>query len=1052
MKNNPLLTGAEWVYDFVAGQSASAACQWRGAVVPTQRIGKDDFISELLQDSHSQTKDEVAGGAGFPEPYALEMSDGTLVSFLLVRGARTNLREFDVGTKAAKIAQKLAAYMNTGRGDTHSFGIYFLHDPFTAKQVFDQKIAPMLATARRFGGNADRFMEDLRSRLVHRAAEEMTLFTIRTHMRALRKEEYAVAEKQYRNMIGAIMKSGAGVKNMARALHSPYGQALLSRSLPILQRHEGLVTTLLSDFNSRDIGLSMTLLGIRETFERVQRFADREIPFRPGWTARLFGQEGTTLTPTGDSPATLSLGMQVLTRKIVGEIDSVETAKIGNTWYGTTVMELGPVSPRRNPSQTLFSTLMQKIKEAAIPMCMSFEILPKGLEYNKLNQFFNSFLGAIGTNNRQIRTAYQELRQYEEEHGKTDPTIGLRVGLSTWGNSKERAEKALLELNLAVQGWGGAQPNSETGYPDLARLASIPEFKPDNHAPILPAPLTDAVYMSPIMRAASPWDYGQLLFKTNDGVIYPVGIGTSKHASYVCGIFAPSGYGKSFLTNRIHSSLALSPGAQQVPYITNIDVAPSGEGSLRLLRTILPESMHSQMVYYKVLNHEDYCVNPHDVQLGCYQPTGPEWDFLTSVYEEVFEGIGEEMNKLIDAMLTEAYRYFHPDSTTARIWQSGDDPVVAAALEKVGFHIAPDKEVTVYQVVDALFAAGDIENARIAQRYAVPRMEDMGRILKSERMIGLYGTAKAATGEALLDKAVRDVITATSAFPVIASVTRKDLDNSRIKVIDLQNVLSGSSASSLKFAGMMYMYARHLGARNYFLDVDEIKTICRPAYLEYQVKRVREIQQTPKVLTYDEWHNVNRVKGMMSLNIKETRETRKFRVYVNFISQYVTDAPEEVLNGMTTIMVVGQASTSQNTKTKAILGLSDTDFEILEGELNRIGRIWAWFKLRDGQVTALLNNEVGPLETWCYTTDDKDTPLRNALTDLIGETAAVLLLAEEFPSGSAATYLDRRSRSMSAEQSSQSGVTVTSIVAQELAAKFNERARSDRSESEPAIA
>lgn len=1041
---NLLLRAVEWYHDVVTGQNAQALCQWRGAVVPAQRlVDMKDFISELLMDSHVRTDAEIArdGDAGLAEPYTLEMIDGTLVSFMLIRGSRTNMRELDTATKALKITQRLAAYMNTGNGDSHSFAVHFLHDPHTADQVFEQKVAPMIATASRFGGDASRFVADLRSRLVAGAAEEMSLFVVRTHIRGMRPDERKQMEESYRQMVTAILASGKGVKNMQGALYGEFGQALLARSVPILQRHEGLVNRLLKDFNSKDVGISVMLLAVREAFERVRRYGDRELPQDSHWLARLFGQKDAGLPPTAntETPAPLALGMQVVGRKVVGHIRAVETATIGNTWYGTTVMEQGPTSPQYNPSQTMFSTFIQKVKDSAIPVCVTFEILPHGLNYNRLNQFFNSLLGGIGSTNRQIRAAYKDLREYQEAHGKTDPVIGLRVAMSTWGPRQDVAEKALLELNLAVQGWGGAQPNAETGYPDVARLASIPEYSATSAAPVLPAPLSDVVYMSPMMRIASPWEHGQLLFKTNDGVIYPVGIGTSKHTSYVTGIFAPPGYGKSFLTNRIHSCLALSPGATQIPYITVIDVAPSSKGTQRLLRTILPKRMHHLMTYFKVINDAQYCVNPFDLQLGCFKPTGAERDFITAVLEVVFDGLGDEAPKLIDLLITEAYQYFDPDSTTARLWQNSNDERVARELAEIGFRMSDDVEVTVFQVVDALFKAGRIEAARIAQRHAVPRMEDLSRILQSENIARIYGSARIATGELLLQKAARDILNASAAYPVLAGVTRVDLENARIITIDLQTVLAGSSSSGAQFAGMMYLYARHLGARNYFLDVDDIKAVCRPDYLEYQVARVREIQQTPKVLSYDEWHNVNRVKGMISLNIKETRETRKFRVYVNYISQYLTDAPPDVLDGMTSIFIVGAASFDQNKHAAAKLGLSDTDLDILQNEITVTGRVWAYFKLRDGPVTALLNNNVGPLETWCYTTDDRDAPLRQELEDEIGETEAILMLAREFPTGSAGSYLDTRSRERGVDHGA--GRTITAVVAEELTAKYHEAVR-----------
>ena len=121
--------------------------------------------------------------------------------------------------------------------------------------------------------------------------------------------------------------------------------------------------------------------------------------------------------------------------------------------------------------------------------------------------------------------------------------------------------------------------------------------------------------------------------------------------------------------------------------------------------------------------------------------------------------------------------------------------------------------------------------------------------------------------------------------------------------------------------------------------------------------------------------------------------------------------------------------------------LSNTDLDILRNGLDRQGRIWSWFRLRDGLVTAVFDNEVGPIETWSYTTDNTDAPLRTELELLIGEGEALKFLAREFPKGSAASYIEQRSRMMGTERIGDKSTTVTSIIAKELAEKYHDFTR-----------
>lgn len=1032
---NPLLSLMEFFDDIISGSSAHYHCQWRGPVVPAQRLARSIHVSEALLVSHAAVK-EGQFDSKIPEPYTLEMEDGTLVTFLLVKGTRCNVLETDVWSISTKISAKLAAYMNSGTGDMHSFGMYFLSDPHSANQVFMQKVAPMIATAKRLGGNIDRFVDDMKSAMVSRAAEEMTLLTVRTHVKAMRPEELKAATKNYADLIKTIQQAGKEIPEFPTAIATPFGQALITKRPSILQRHEGLVTTLLVDFNQATVGISVMLLSLAEAAERVRRFGDREIPFMPTWKPALVGQRGAALSATVNhgAPSPVALGMQLMTRKVIGSIGTHELSQVGNTFYGTAVMERGPISPRDNPSQTIFSALMQKVRAANIPVSISFEILPKGLNYRRINQFLKAFLGSISTHNRQIRAVYSEMEDYQERNGVTDPMIGWRVSFSTWGKTKEIAEKSLQDLTFAIQGWGSIAPIAELGCPDIARLKAIPEYSASGLSEPVPIPLADAVFMSPMMRPASQWEFGQLLYKTNDGVIYPVMIGSGKQRSSAMGICAPSGSGKSFALNRILTCMALAPGLKSLPYSSTIDVAPSSEGSMRLLRSILPKELHSQILYYKVVNSGENCVNPHDLQLGCTALTERQKDNLIAVYEVIFDGIDDKIRDgFITLVIVEAYRYFAPDSPNARRWEHANDERVNRALEKMGFEV---KEYTsAFQVTDALFRAGYIEEAVIAQRFAVPRLNDLSNIIFSARVKADYEHAL-SNGEPLLTVAARLLSDAVREYHVLSGVTMIDIDSARIKTIDLNGVLGGTSARGKKFAGLMYLYARHLSSQLFFLHVEDIERVCRPEYLAYQTERIREIQQTPKLLNYDEWHNVREVKGLVGLNIKEIRETRKYRVFPCYVTQYIPDFPEEMLGGLQTIFVVGRASHAHNLKTKAALGLSNTDFELLEEGLNQTGRFWAWFNLTDGPVTAILNNDVGGFEHWCYTTDDTDAPLRAQLESLIGETPAIDILAKEYPSGSAKAYIEARARDVQAESSEKKNETVIAAVARELATKY----------------
>lgn len=1059
---NPILSFFEWMDEALGGSSAPSMCQWRSAVMPSEALTISRGMSPLLEASHVKqvkTDDDEKDPFELPrsaptieaerfyEPYTLEMADGSLVSFLQVRGTRTIMREVDIATRATEIGRRLAKSLETR---LHSYGVHFLHDPMSAAAQFDQKIAATKATAERFGGDATEMIADMKSRITRGAAEEMMLMTIRTHPAGLRPDERKRMGQEYAATLKSIEKIGKTIKGRPLALFSQYGQAMLTRSAGLLKRHESAVVNTLQTLNDKNVNIAAMLLSTREALSLVRRFADRETPMGVAMPM-LTGSSGSTAHAESyqNSFAPLSLGMQVLKRKVTGYLDSVEVSRIGNMYYGTAVMMQGTASPRNDPTSTLFSEFLSAIRAKEIPVAVSYDLLAKGMNFNGMNRLFNGIIGGVGGHNRQIKAAYTELKEYEEKHSRSDPIIGLRMQFTTWATTKEGAERALSELVFAAQGWGGMDVNADLGAPDHAKVSAIPEFSAASRAPIVPVPFQDALYLTTLTRAASPWEEGQLVLKTSDGVLYPFALGSSHHASFVTGIAAPSGSGKSVFLNRLHSAIALSPGLKQLPYITVIDVAPSAEGTLRNLRMVLPQKMHSQLAYFKVINSADKCVNPMDLQLGCIRPTEMAKDFIKAVLEIIFDGMGPESGRLINALIDNAYAHYAPSSPSAKKWQESYDDRVATALREIGYETI--ETTTAWDVTDALFAAAFdsrgvlveprmIDLAVIAQRFAVPTIAELPTILMSERISSTFATAPAITGEMVQPFANRALQEAAREFAVLAGVTRMDLDQARIKVIDLQSAVGSSSTSGVRYAGMMYLYARQLGAGNYFLDVPDIREICQPQYLKYQIARVREIKATPKVLSYDEWHYVRSLKGLVDLNEAEVRTTRKFGIYLNFVTQYVSDLPPAILAGATTLLVVGAASPEQNRSMGATLGLSQSEIETLDTGIDQVGKIFAWFKLRDGNTTALLLNDVGPLEMWCYTTDDKDAPLRNELIELIGERPALRLLAKTFHTGRATAFLAKRAREMGVKSGDGDEMaTVSAAVAREMAAAYNAR-------------
>ncbi|MEI2782209.1 MAG: hypothetical protein V9H25_13520 [Candidatus Competibacter sp.] len=222
------------------------------------------------------------------------------------------------------------------------------------------------------------------------------------------------------------------------------------------------------------------------------------------------------------------------------------------------------------------------------------------------------------------------------------------------------------------------------------------------------APLAEVLVTLPLFRAASPWRRGALLYRTRDGKLYPYQPGSSEQGTWNELYFARPGSGKSATMNANNLGLVLSSGFRRLPFVRIIDIGPSSEGLIDLLREGLPPDRRHEAQFHALVNGANWAVNPLDTQLGWRQPLPQERAFLVSFLSvlatkpgdrEPAEGIAD----LIGLVLDLAYAHFADEHSPKRYVPEQDAEVDQALVRHA---IALDAEPTWWEVVDALFDAG----------------------------------------------------------------------------------------------------------------------------------------------------------------------------------------------------------------------------------------------------------------------------------------------------------------------------------------------------------
>ena len=154
-------------------------------------------------------------------------------------------------------------------------------------------------------------------------------------------------------------------------------------------------------------------------------------------------------------------------------------------------------------------------------------------------------------------------------------------------------------------------------------------------------------------------------------------------------------------------------------------------------------------------------------------------------------------------------------------------------------------------MVAGLCQAGEWRVAEIAQRHAVPILQDLIQAVRTEQVQDAFSKLKiAATSEDATELFTRYVTDLVKRHPTLNHPTKLDFGPARVIVMDLAAVAPTGSAQSNRQAEMMYMLGRHILARNFFLHpeyAEHVPEAVRP----YHLARFTEIKETVKRLDYD---------------------------------------------------------------------------------------------------------------------------------------------------------------------------------------------------------
>lgn len=955
--------------------------------------GIDTFFA-WLSTSLKQTIDSYCELETADSPTVLVLHDGTLVSILEIEGvsALVGVEEFQ------RLVDGLSNALEGAMGRPgHALQVYFSQDKENIQQAIRDIYASAIGTAKRLSLDLSDLFTERVNFVSQYCAMEKVYFAIFTRPYNLTSEELGAANKAKLRMIRD--KKAPPFRN---------SQTIYAAIPALRDTHDAYVRSLMNDL--KILNIYANLLEVHDAIYAIRMTADPDFTGEH-WRPSLPGDQ---LIPreiddfVGDASDLLwpSLTRQVIPRD--AEVIDLRTVKVGTKVYSSVYIDLFP------KDMIGFAQLFNRVVPSHIPWRMAFMIESEGLNTLKLKGLLASILSFSSAENRLISDACNLLKYLNLN--SDDALVRIRVLATTWApeDNMPLLRRRSSELVKAIQGWGSIEVSEICGDPFAGYVASLPAVT--LYSPALPsvAPLTDVVTMLPITRAASPWKHGALLFRTPDGKPWPFQPGSVQQTTWIDLVYARPGSGKSVLASAINLALCLSTGLVRLPRISIIDIGPSSSGLISLLQEGLPASQRHLVAYHRLRMTPEYSMNPFDTQLGARYPTPLERAFLVNFITLLTTPLGaakpyDAMPDLVGMVVDELYKAFS-DEVKPTPYTAGVDEMIDGILEEIAF--VKDAKSTWWEVTDALYDAGFIHEALMAQRYAMPLLADSASVCRNSAIEDLYGKITVPTGETLINAFSRMISASVREYPILSRVTAFDIGEARIVSLDLDEVAKGGGEAADRQTAVMYMLSRYVLARNYYLTEEGLIGHMPEQYRSYHKQRIMEIREDPKRIVYDEFHRTARAQAVRDQVIIDMREGRKWNVQIALLSQSVDDFDPVMVEFATAIYIMDAGPLQAVEKTCKIFGLSETAKQALctqvHGPREGGATFLVQFATKNGVNIQLLTLTLGPIEVWAFSTTAEDVFVRNHLYNQIGPTETRRFLATLFPSGSIVKDLEKR--------------------------------------------
>lgn len=1007
-------------------------------------------LAELLGGNPDKFVDLVAADS----PFCLTTKDGSLLTAIRINGYESLCGDREFGEIVSKWNTFLRRYLDDKSG--REIHWYWEMDPDEGKHELERLLKPSRNQARRMGLQVDDLFDEkimANAKYVHLESSLIVIVTRLSDLSDTSVNSALKNQKAEQEASGSYSPEcqplGRGVPDL-RENHSELIQAFLRNltdwgfSADLINSHDFLVESK-SALYGREVGSRFSpkfRTTSLDTLSSINKNGEEEVLRQEG---KLALRQPDPSRPESQSAMSASpLAEQLLDTRI-DSLDDDRYLHLGDRFAG-------PVQVVRHTNDPHdFDGLISKLKKINIPVRIAFHITSNGLATRGFGIMLASILSFTGSRNRKINKNNKDIDAMVDSEGD-QVFAGLSITATTWAPAVKRLDpetkmsygdltliqRRTKQLIDTLNEWGEVSANQRYGNAAEVYISTCVGLTVGHNVAPCPAPLTDVLAMLPITRIAPAWENGSHIFRTEDGLAVPYEQFSSKQAAWITALVGPQGTAKSMTMFLLNFAFIVQPSSENtLPFLRAVDFQESQRGLVDLIKAGLPLERQHEAQFISLENHERFAGNIFDLPLlGLDQPLPDHIKFISRYLALIVTSLDQYVSKigLIGAVINEAYNHYRndDDNINAKRYSPGTNSDIDRALLKHELSITTDS-TTWYEVRDKLFDVGEHHLTIVAQRYAMPIMEDLPMIAAKPEITSEYKeNIGDLTVTELFSRGIREAI---GRYKYLRGYTKFSIADSRIGFFDLAKMLDkGDGEQDQRDNAAAIFFAFRLLVSDFWYSDKDLDYFSVDKYRRHAENYFHSIQTLPKRFGADEIHRISGIKSAEELIDQMNLEGRKNLVDLMLATQRLMSHTPATRELATTMIICGLGNDAQLKDLDEAYKFSDSEISVIDNlkGISSAGSNAVYrFKLKKGtnQTLSLFSTE-GAKMLWAGATDQTDRALRRLLYKKFSQKEARRRLAGAYPSGTIKeAFEERKMRALNQEDAEGS---IIKVMADEL--------------------